>query len=153
MLKKRLWGQISLVLLLVAGLIAACGVGDWEESPEDCFPDEVYDEVDKFCYPAVDCEGEDCEFYEEDVIDLFFGLVDEFFGAQDWESENFTYGDEEEILVTYQIDGNRISDPEYASVIKQMEKKLREQIKEVEITDKDLPLGKSNRSQALRKSN
>lgn len=62
-MKKIKWFLLSLVLVLVAGLVAACAPADGEESPDDCFPDEVYDEVDKFCYPAVDCEGGDCESY------------------------------------------------------------------------------------------
>lgn len=116
-----------LILLLVAVLVIVGGglvYWFWEdieywwyedeyysyyELPEDCFEDEYYDYEDQLCYL-------DEEYYDDDLLTLFFDLVDDVLVVlEDSDFEDF---DElgEDALVTYQIDGNLITKPDEADV-------------------------------------
>jgi hypothetical protein len=78
------------------------------ELPEDCYEDEYYDYEDQLCY--ID------EEFDDDLLTSFFGLVDEVLvSLEGGDFENYeSLG--EEALVTYQIDGNLIVNPEEAAV-------------------------------------
>jgi len=111
--------SLSLVLSLLLIAVLSCAGGefdDYYETAEDCLPDEVYDEVDQLCYPAVDCEGEDCAEFDEDLVGLFFDLVDELLAGHDWETEDIDLDEDGTVLITYEVQDSRIVNPETALV-------------------------------------
>lgn len=128
-----------LLLLLAALLLIGCGgdayapvddqqayeeqgvddESDWYyvETPEDCLEDEEFDPIDELCYVVVDCEAEgDCGDEGSGFGEEFIGLLDEIV----WGGFGDGFEDagelEENTLVTYRVDGNKIADPELAAV-------------------------------------
>lgn len=81
----------------------------YHEVPEDCYEDEYYDYEDQLCYI-------DEEYYDDDLLTSFFDLVDEVLIA--FEDSDFEEFDEigEDAIVTYEIDGNLIINPQEADV-------------------------------------
>ena len=75
----------------------------------------VYDAEEHLCYEEIECESvEECAEFDDDLITLFFGLVDELLFALEQEHEGFPEG--EELLVTYEIRDNQIVNPENAPI-------------------------------------
>lgn len=116
---KRLLWTFLLILIVGGGLV----YWFWEdimywwtedeyyayyELPEDCYEDEYYDYEDQLCYI-------DEEYYDDDLLTLFFELVDEVLVALEGDFENFE-AISEEALITYEIDGNQIVNPEESLV-------------------------------------
>jgi len=116
-MKKIFTGCLAIILLVVGGLV----YWFWEdisywwsddefayyELPEDCYEDEYYDYEDKLCY--ID------EEFDDDLLNLFFDLVDEVFVTHEGDFEDFD-STLENAIVTYEIDGNLIVNPQDASV-------------------------------------
>ncbi len=83
--------------------------------PEDCYEDEEYDEEDQMCYPIYECEGDECEAIDE----AFYTLVDELLGEYISGEEDFseeTGGMVESAIITYQVQGNKIVNPERGAI-------------------------------------
>jgi len=91
-LKKLL--ALMLALLLVVGLLAACGGGDAEEAPEDPMEEveEIEDEIEAEIDEEIDEEDEDDEDEDEgdtaEATNIYEGLV----GIWAWdEADTFEY--------------------------------------------------------------
>lgn len=118
----------GLLLIISLGLMTACG-GDaaWNEldeyssdgyfeSPEDCLSDEVYDEEDGLCYIEIECETEEeCEDLDPDLLPSLEEIVEKQPDEPNQRADG-DYPEGEEILVTYEIRGNQILNPEIAEV-------------------------------------
>ncbi len=106
--------RIPLVLiLLMLTLLAGCGGNAPSETAADCLFGEVYDAEDQVCYEALDCETDAaCQEEGDSLVDLILGGADSLLtvamdpGVEGWQELN------EVALVTYQVQGNRISNPE-----------------------------------------
>jgi len=129
-IKKLLFVLVAALLLLSA---ASCGgddyyTEDYEEGYTEAIDDEVdEEEVDEEATDEVDEEETDDEETEEDSTEEPTGPIDEtacgiFLGdffAEEGESGSgpeVSEQDEETILVTYQVNGDEISDPVEADV-------------------------------------
>lgn len=77
------------------------------ERPEDCYEDEYYDYEDKLCYLD--------EEFDDSLTPQFLDLVEEVFVPMEGDTEDF-YSTAESTLVTYQIDGDLLVNPEEATV-------------------------------------
>jgi hypothetical protein len=82
-------------------------------TPEDCFPDEVYDPIEKVCYIEVECETEaECEEMGVNFFDELGSLTDDLL------SDNFSGsqgggGDEDGTsIIAYTVEGDRIFNPQ-----------------------------------------
>lgn len=106
-----------LLLLLALGLLAGCGAPDYFETADDCLPGEVYDPEDELCYVELDCDNDEaCQQEGDSLADLILGVAASLLnvamepGVEGWEQLN------EVALVTYQVDGDRIFDPQPADI-------------------------------------
>ena len=113
---KILW-YWPLLLLLALGLLAGCGAPDYVETPDDCLPGEVYDPEDELCYVEVDCDSDEaCQEEGDSLAGLILNIAASLLnvamgpGVEGWEQLN------EVALITYQVDGDRIFDPQPADV-------------------------------------
>lgn len=89
----------------------------YTETAEDCWEDEEFDEVDQLCYPVVYCDEDGiCEEEEYGFLDILFGLVDELAGGVAGGDFEDAAELEENTLITYQVKGNQIVEPELAAV-------------------------------------
>lgn len=111
-----LW-YLLLLLLLAVGLLAGCGASDWVETADDCLPGEVYDQQDELCYVELDCGSDEaCQQEGDGLADLILGIAASLAnvamqpGVEGWEQLS------EVTLMTYQVEGNRIFDPQPADV-------------------------------------
>jgi hypothetical protein len=111
---RSLW-YLPLTILLAFGLLAGCGVSDWVETAEDCLPGEVYDPNDGLCYVEVECDSDEaCQEEGDGLADLILGAAGTLLdvamdpGVDGWEELN------EVALITYQVDGDRLYDPQPA---------------------------------------
>ncbi len=117
-MKKIFSGCLVIVLLIAGGLVYWFweDISYWwndeayaySERPEDCYEDEYYDFEDKLCYI-------DEEYYDDDLLNLFFDLVDDVLVSLEGDFEDFD-STAENAIITYEIDGNLIINPEEASV-------------------------------------
>jgi hypothetical protein len=87
------------------------------DSEEDCLADEIYDPVERLCYIEYEClDEEDCADLEgsflDDLIEIGEGMIS---GVLDPASSNFNQG-EEQTIITYDVEGNVLSNPEPAEV-------------------------------------
>ena len=117
-MKKLFTGCLVIILVIAGGMVWWF----WEdisywwddeayayyELPEDCYEDEYYDYQDKLCYI-------DEEYYDDDLLTLFFDLVDEVIVPLEGDFEDFDSTAENAIII-YEIDGNLIVNPQEASV-------------------------------------
>lgn len=88
---------------------------DYTMSPEDCYEDEEYDPVDEMCYPIYECEGDECEAIDEAFYTLVDDLLGEYLsGDEDVEEEGVTTS--EAAIITYEVQGNKIINPEPGAV-------------------------------------
>ena len=86
---------------------------DYGMTPEDCYPDEVYDPVEKVCYIEIECETEaECE-------EMGVGIFDELSSiTNDLLTDNFSGGqgggaDEDGTsIIAYSVEGDRIFNPQ-----------------------------------------
>ncbi|MBC8506108.1 MAG: hypothetical protein ISR58_22515 [Anaerolineales bacterium] len=116
-MKKIFSGCLVIILLIAGGLVywfwedIAYWWGDddyaYYELPEDCYEDEYYDYEDKLCY--ID------EEFDDDLLTLFFDLADEVLVSLDGDFEDFE-STLENAIITYEIDGNLIVNPEEVSI-------------------------------------
>jgi hypothetical protein len=113
---RTLW-YLPLTILLAFGLLAGCGASDWTETAEDCLPGEFYDPADGLCYVEVECDSDEaCQEEGDSLADLILGVAGSLLnvamdpGVEDWEELN------EVALMTYQVDGDRLFDPQPADV-------------------------------------
>jgi hypothetical protein len=89
-------------------------------TPNECYPDEVYDPVEQVCYLVLDCEtDEECDaLYEEwwsAVVEGGGGYGDEY----EENSPNIGFDSmeqSEDALVVYQVSGNKIFSPSFSQV-------------------------------------
>lgn len=88
------------------------GLADYGMTPDDCYPDEVYDADEKLCYIEFDCDTEaECQAMEDAYYSEIEGVSDALF------PENFTGGQEssgsEDVteIISYTVEGDRIFDP------------------------------------------
>lgn len=116
MRSRSLW-YLPLTILLALSLLAGCSASDWAETAEDCLPGEVYDPNDGLCTIEVDCDSEEaCQEEGDSLADLILGAAGSLLdvamdpGVEDWEELN------EVALMTYQVDGDRLFDPQPADV-------------------------------------
>lgn len=91
-------------LLLITTISIGCAAG-YEMTPDDCYDDEYFDEVDQACYLLCEQDGTcgDNPGFLSWLADLVFGGF---------------VGDEEaeEPFITYAVSGDQISDPELSDV-------------------------------------
>ena len=87
------------------------GTADYGMTPEDCYPDEVYDPVEKLCYIEFDCDTDaECEAMEEAYYSELDSMSDSLI------PENFSGGQEGNDgepteIITYSVEGDRIFNP------------------------------------------
>lgn len=104
------WIFVFLVCL-VAVVVSGCG-GEFDDgeyeyetlTAADCYDDEVYDEVDQWCYLACEVDGTCAE--GGGLGSWLSGLQDSLFGEGFGMSE-----DEVAVLISYDVDGNKIVNP------------------------------------------
>ncbi|MBI9046010.1 MAG: hypothetical protein JEZ06_16075 [Anaerolineaceae bacterium] len=78
------------------------------DEPEDCYEDEIYDEVDHLCYLA----EENMDGWLEDYLPEIFEDKP-FAGSEDYAEIN------ENILITYSVEGNNLISPELSTDVPQ----------------------------------
>lgn len=81
------------------------------ETAEDCYDDEVYDPVDQLCYLADDADAD------------YGSLFDDVFGAFSGDGETYQDLDEfgDNAIITYDVRGNEIVNPQKMSVSSDLE--------------------------------
>lgn len=114
-MRRLLW--VVLVLSLVLAVLAACGGQDAAETADDCLPGEVYDAAEQLCYPDPNCGDEqECASAGDGFFNLLLGAAGDLVStAMTHASENAS-APEDVVLVTYTVEGNRISDPVQADI-------------------------------------
>lgn len=99
----KYWYLGVTALILSLTLLTACAAS---MLPEDCFEDERYDPVAELCYPACEDDGSCAESYDDDgtwLEDFAFLLTGGF-----WNND----AAEQNLLITYAVDGSAITDPQ-----------------------------------------